>query len=278
MAPGIVVIDSTFLRHLLAPSTVRRLHTQLRLTDLELVPSIANVIEALKHTNATSREVLLSAIQDWSGEQPLNPWPLDLLRLAGQALQAGRISFRVDDDSPNSVRVRREALEDDHHRAIQFLKALEDSFVEPYKRHRESFQRQLKRKGRTGSWPDLPAFLEFHNDNEASLAELAQLLWEYVGLSGNAASTRLLRQSEVWRLALDGFGAAMYERAVVKEQPRNAPGFVDLLQLVYLAGSPRARIFVTNDNALHRTATSILRGRYANVRVMLAEEFIPPAA
>jgi len=37
-------------------------------------------------------------------------------------------------------------------------------------------------------------------------------------------------------------------------------------------------VFITDDGSLYESATEILRGRYVNVRVMKAAEFIDPAA
>ena len=278
MTTGIVVIDSTFLRYLTDARTVSSLETQLSMTRLEVVPSIPNVLEALKHRDPRIRELLVSAIQQWAKDRPLNPWPWDLLRLSGQALLRGKVEFYIDEELPNSVSLQRDALESDHITATRFLNGIEEAFIAPFRKNRELVQKQLKREGRRGEWPDLPSFLDYHDANEDVLGHLAQHLWTHVGLPGESVALAELRRSEVWRLALDAFGAAMYFRAILLEQPRHPAGLIDLLQLVYIAGAPNARIFVTDDGQLYETATSILRGRYPNVRVLRAGEFLQQAA
>jgi hypothetical protein len=188
------------------------------LVELEIVPSIANVLEALKHPNVVTRTALLSGIQEWTAARPLNPWPTDLLRLSGEALLRGQLSFTVDDNSANAIQLRRGTLEEDHEQALRYLADLENNFIDPFRKNREALRRQLRKDRRRRAWPDLDLFLDFHTRDIDVIEYLLRRLWESVGLPHVAVPVDRILQSEVWRLALDGIGAAMYARAVAVEQ------------------------------------------------------------
>jgi hypothetical protein len=93
----------------------------------------------------------------------------------------------------------------------------------------------------------------------------AGLIWKALRLPGDPPLKQLL-ENETWKLLIDAEGLAVYERAVIKEQPKRVHR-MDLLQLVYLGGS-HSRVLATADEPFLRAATQILRGRYPNVRVL----------
>jgi hypothetical protein len=274
LSTGLLIVDATFLRHLANDSDVTALRRQLRMLDLALVPSVANVYEALKHPNRGIREAMLRAIDKWSPGVELLPWPIELLRQAAEALRRGHTSFRVSGSTPDTLTIDEAALGQDHEAAKGFLDAIQEAFEQPYRENREAFQRRLKRGGRPAHYASMKEFLDAHAVDDENLAQLAARLWDYSKVGGEPLPLEVLRTSEIWRIAFDAFAAALYGRAIAKEQQANPPGIVDLLQLVYMSGSYRARIFVTGDKSLHQIASTIFTGRYHNARVLLEGEFL----
>ena len=275
-APGIVVVDATFLKHLKAPASVAAIETALRTAHLRLVLSVANVLEALKHPNPEIRAELIAAIRRWSIDRPLNPWPLELLRLAGAAFPASEFTFGPTDID---LLIRRAgALDAEHAEAARFLDGLHAKFVDAYASNRPAFQNTLKATRQKYAWPDIPSFLASPDwSARSNLEHLTGVIWQLAGLHDQPPAHEIVSQSEIWRLALDVFGAATYLHSVRPNRVANAPGPVDLLQLVYLSENNRARIFVTDDGSLYDAATQILRGRYVNVRVVRANDFLGAA-
>lgn len=277
-APGVVVVDATFLRHLYRPESVAQLEKVMRTAHLMITPSVPNVIEALKHPREDVRAALLDGIRRWSVGKVINPWPLDLLRLAGEALQRNETEFVLKARNADFLISHPEELKQDHEKAVRFLSTLESTFAEPYRTHRKEFQQTLKAEGLAGKWSTLREFLDDQWTDRAVLSDTAEVLWDLAGLEGPVLPLEALWSSEVWRLALDAMGAVAYQRAIRREEQRNPVGFVDVFQLLYLGRHTRARLFITDDNSLHEAASGILPGRYPNVRVMRGAEFLPPAA
>lgn len=276
--PGIVVVDATFLRHLYRPASVAELEKVLRASHLMITPSVPNVVEALKHPRTDVRTALLDGIRRWTAGNVLNPWPLELLRLSGEALRRGETEFSIHGRNADLLINHPEELQRDHEKAVAFLTTLEETFAEPYRTNRKEFQDTLKAEGLHGKWPTLKDFLDDQWSDLNVLTDTAEILWDLAGLDEPALSVEMLWKSEIWRLALDALGAVTYQRAVRRDEQKNPAGFVDLFQLLYLGRHTRARIFVTDDNSLYDAATGILRGRYPNVRVMRGSDFLPPAA
>src|SRR5713101_3079312 len=93
---GVVVLDTSCIKHLKDPATRRYVQRSLRATDLRLLPSTINLFEIAKHPAPGARQPLLEALAAIAGSQPLLPWPIDLLRELGSWAtldQPGR--FRV---------------------------------------------------------------------------------------------------------------------------------------------------------------------------------------
>jgi hypothetical protein len=276
LRPGIVVIDATFLKSLKRADAIPRIEASLRAAHLEMAPSVPNVLEALKHTNPTIRRELLAALRRWVRQRPLTPWPLDLLRHAGEALPNSE--FVIPLSQMDWLIEHPDELEADHSKAVDFLDKLQTAFARAHESNRPEFQQTLKATGQKYAWPDIPSFLvssEWSSDENQR--HLVEMVWDLVGLPAPAPSLDIVRRSEVWRVALDAFGATVHILAVRANRLANPPGFVDLMQLTYLCEHRRARIFITDDGSLYDVATEILRGRYENVRVMRGQEFLDNA-
>jgi len=239
--PGIVVVDATFLKDLKKPESVARIETAMRTAHLELAPSVPNVLEAINHPNPEIRVELLAALRRWASVRPLNPWPLDLLRLAGEALPA--IEFNFGPDKIDELINKPESLAADHEKARTFLEDLRVRFAKPYEENRDAFQRALKDKGLKYAWADIGAFLASPDWSASeNQKHLISVVWDLAGLRGQPPEPSVVVRSETWRLALEAFGAATFVRSIRPNKQANPPGFVDLLQLVYLSQHSRARI------------------------------------
>jgi hypothetical protein len=275
-APGIVVVDATFLKDLKKPESIARIDSACRAAHLQIAPSVANVLEALKHPHPEVRRELLDALRRWVGQRPLNPWPLDLLRLAGEALPS--TEFTISAANIDHLIDRPDELQADHDKAVAFLNDLQSRFVNVYAESRPLFQATLKASGTKYAWRDIPAFLTSPDwSSDDNQEHLAGTLWELAGLSTPMPSLEVVRRSEAWRLAMDAFGAATFIHSILPDKQSNPPGFVDLMQLLYLTEHSRARLLITDDGAFNQAAKQILRGRYANVRVMTGAEFLEAA-
>jgi len=276
IAPGIVVVDSTFLKQLKAPEAIRRIEANARAAHLTIALSVPNVVEALKHPNKEIRAELLAAIRRWSRNRPLNPWPLDLLHMAGEALPS--VEFTYGPDQIDVLLDRPDELAADHEKAVRYLEALETRFAEPYERNRPELQQALRAFGLRDAWTNVGEFLEsaawIGDPNQTALIAM---IWELAGLATPPPANEIVRRSEVWRLALDVFGAAIFTRALRANRQANPPGFVDLFQWLYLSEHSRARILLTNDGSLLETSNQALRGRYINLRIISGDDFLSQA-
>lgn len=270
------MVDATFLKDLKKPESIARIESALRVAHLEIAVSVPNVLEALKHPNTEIRGELLDAIRRWVGFRPLNPWPLDLLRLAGEALP--KIEFSVGAAHIDWLISHPEELQADHEKAVTFLNGLQSNYAKVFEENRPQFQKTLKKTGQKYAWPDLASFLASPDWSSAeNQAHLAAVLWELAGLPGTPPPLKVLGRSEVWRIAMDAFGAGTYVHSILPHKMPNPPGFIDLMQLVYLSQHTRARVLVTDDESFRATAAQLLRGRYINVRVMSGPEFLESA-
>jgi hypothetical protein len=275
-APGIVVVDATFLKDLKNPASIARIESNMRAAGLEIAPSVPNVLEALKHPNQQIRDELLDAIRRWARYRPLNPWPTDLLRLAGEALPA--TEFSIGPAQIDALISHPAELQADHEKAKTFLDGLQANYAKVFAENRPAFQKTLKNTGQKYVWSNVGSFLSSEDwisgDNQV---HLAGVLWELAGLAGTPPSLDVLHRSELWRIAMDGFGAGIYVNSILPNKMPNPPGFVDLMQLLYLSEHTRARILITDDTSFREIASQILVGRYINVRVMSGSEFLAQA-
>jgi hypothetical protein len=273
---GVVVVDATFLKDLKRPESTARIESALRVAHLRIAPSVANVLEALKHSHPGIRRELIDGLRRWVGNRPLNPWPLDLLRLAGEALPL--TEFTIGAANIDRLIDHPEELQADHDKAAAFLNSLQTKWAASYAENRPLFQATLKAMGSKYAWRDIPSFLASPDWASQDVQQhLAGTLWELAELPGTAPSLAVVHRSEIWRLAMDIFGAATFTHAIVPDKLAKPPGFIDLMQLLYLTEHTRARIFVTDDGLLYTAATQILRGRYPNVRVLTGAEFLGAA-
>ena len=240
---------------------------------LRVWPSKINSIEVIKDPSPGRRLLLGRAIAEWCGSSALLPWPPQILQLAGHAALRGENNCEIPKEMQQVLVPTEEDSREDQNRAQLWVRESEDAFDRAHGEVRQELQDILKEKGLHGQWPTAAAFLDEEWSKPENQQHFTQLFWTHFDLPGEPPAN-LFALSEAWRIFMDAFGASVYDRAVAKEQKRNPPGVMDLLQVVYLSMHTAARILVTNDKGLATTATAILSGRYPNVRVMDAESFL----
>ncbi|MGE0441554.1 MAG: hypothetical protein AB7L66_05155 [Gemmatimonadales bacterium] len=270
---AIVVLDATFLRHLVDPSSVEALRKASRAWALEPWPSVVNVLEALKHPNRQIRERLIVAIAGWCEFRPLLPWPPTLMKLAGESALKDRYESTIKSTDLDYLVANHRALDDDRQKAVTFLADIDKSFADAHLASRPEVRAVLKRDGLVNAWPTAADYLDTQWNVPESRDHLIALLWSTLGLPGEPPIAALDR-SEVWRLAVEALGVSFYYRMIRKEQQRNPAGQIDLMQLVYLSMFTRRRVLVTDDGSFAEAARSQLYGRYPNTRVLTAAELL----
>jgi hypothetical protein len=273
LVPGLVVVDATFLQHLASPATAAEIRRQCRAADLRIRPTKINAIEVIKDPSPLRRKLLAEAIKQWCDGEILLPWPPQILRLAGRAAANGQSNCMIPRDLWEVIDPEDDDVAADQARAKKWVDDSEAAFAKAHADVRGELQTHLKARGLRDRWPTAAEFLDEEWSSPENVAHFTQLFWTHFELEGKPPGD-LLALSEVWRLFIDAFGTAVYDRAVAREQKGNPPGVMDLLQIIYLSMHTRARIFVTDDKALSDAARAVLSGRYPNVRVMSGLAFL----
>jgi hypothetical protein len=273
LEPGVVIIDASALKYLMTPAGVAAARSRLRSAHLRIWPSKINALEVMKDGNGARVKRLLEVLASWQGDYPILPLPTDVLRASGLAALGGDDSFDLSGDLAESIVPSDEDLEEDRQRSIGYLQPMLESFERAHARSARDFRVGVKPIRHEVQ--DLHAFLDAFWRTEDNTRHQVEQMWLALGLP-DVPPPDLLARSETWRIWHDAFGAAIIYRAVRTETQGRPAGFVDLMQLLYLAGVQRSRILVSNDHALLETARDMMIGRYANVRIMHGEEFFGP--
>lgn len=261
------------MRHLDSPESLASLERVCRTCHLEVSPSVINVIEATKAKNPALRLRLLTAIQSWAGLQPLLPWPPEILIRSALAFLEGQRAFTIPRQELLWLSLSPHDLPPDQIKAHEFASSIESVFQDIHQRHRKEGQTIARRDRLEREWPTPATFLDFQRCNTEILEYSASALWDALSLPGSPPPG-LVETVEPWGLVFDALNFAFYDRIIQLEQTRNAAGYMDLLQLVYLSRHQRARILVTNDVSFAEAAKAILDGRYPNCRVLSAEALL----
>ncbi|HEY4215828.1 MAG TPA: hypothetical protein VGM67_01750 [Gemmatimonadaceae bacterium] len=273
--PGIVVFDASCLKYLVDGLGAEKIRQNCRVADLRVQITIPNVLEALKTENVQVRERLIQGMQQWLDGRPLLPWPLQILRLAAEALGRGDDDFVIRSTELEYLVFDGGASDDDHLKAKKFLERVEHDFAAAHSiESRKAFQTVLKNQLNPLRFATAADYLEAEAALPDVLASRAAMLWDAVELPGDPLPIGVLTQSEAWKIGMEALGLSIYYRSVRAQQQGNPAGLVDLFQLVYLSANGRKRILVTDDRSFAETANAILAGRYQNARVMMGADFL----
>jgi hypothetical protein len=269
-ASGLLILDNNVFSRLLHPGEMARLLGNTRAADLVLQPTEINLLEMAAAPEPV-RTQLIGAMRQAAEGMALLPWPIKLLKGIGQAIADGEPTYRADASGAEWYLDDQAALSDLRDAVLRFNQRLEEAFNELHEKSRRRVTQMLRTTGGRDEHGSARAFIDGEWVNSDLRRAYAEVTWSALDLPGDAPITAL-EQNEAWRLLLDAEGAALYERALARQQPRRVQR-MDLLQLIYLAGA-RRRILVTSDRGLLRVADAILPGRYLNARAVSADDFL----
>lgn len=253
------------------PEAQQQLRVNCRVADLEVWPSTMNILEAVRNGTPHVRGRLLrTLVRLLQGRAPL-PWPIEVVRRAGLGIIHGARTIDMGEHGLNWILADPDNVSDSHVKAVrEELEERESAYARMHEAARKRLQPRLRQLQKT-DWLGLAGFLDQHWMRPDLLAPLIQEAWEGLELEGQAPLAEVLLD-DAWRLYFEGFGAAVFERGVSREQPKRVQE-ADLLQLIYMGGAAR-RIFVTNDKALHRVGSAVLHGRHRLARVLWPAEML----
>lgn len=263
---GTTILDTGCYKHLASDAAQAKLLGNLRATNWEIWPSALNVFEILQHPTEHRRRQLLNTVRVLAEDRPLLAIPQELLKRVASAIARGEEEVTADATGWEWIYLEQDQLTEAHFAAAKrYLKSQEEQFTQLHDGARKVLQNFLKAHDMRSAWAKASEFLDCQWTTVVHLGTYIERAWDALGLPGKANIPAVL-ENETWRLYLEGYGVAAYERAISQQTPRRAQ-HTDLLQLVYLADRPR-RMLVSADHSLLRAARSVLVGRYPRVRVV----------
>jgi hypothetical protein len=271
-ASGAVIVDTNVLKYLEDDDTRERVVRSLAVADLRIWPSAMNALEVVRHENPRARGRLLRSIRELIPKQFLLPMPLSLLKSSAEALLRGQKGFTTGPSHLEWLVREPERIEERH--VLNAGRILDDSqrtWDEAHRAGRKAVRALLKSKGVRDPWGSAAEFLDRQWTTRAHLDSYIEAFWRELKLEGDPPIDLLLSH-ELWRLYFEGLGATVYERTVLNQSPKPAHS-ADVIQLVYMAGTPK-RLLVTEDQGLTRLAQSVLLRRYPMTRILTPTELL----
>lgn len=269
---GVVVLDSNTMRHLLTVHEREQFSRCVRRARAEVWPNAIGVLELIRTPDKNLRAQLLGALADLCSKRSVRPLPSEVLRLTGQMLIDGSKGFEWPSSGFEFLLYQPSEIRDEHVAAARDRLCREkETFEELHRRARKTLRPLLDEATlRAGEMP-LREFLDHYWIQPSIVEPFVEFQWTALGLTGSLEA-RTIIGNEAWRLSLEGFGASIYERALMNNSPRPVHS-ADIRQLVYLAGSHHATL-VTEDKPLQRVADGILSKHYRDTRVMSMSQFL----
>jgi hypothetical protein len=262
----ILILDNNAIRKLAHGPSKARLTANLKATGREFWPTGVNVLEALKSRDHQKRIRLLRILADLAGDAHALPLPTEALKLIAQGHAAGENTITwAEPRFTRLIRNPEEVTEDLASSVRKYFLDRERQFDATHEKAKSDALPLLNAGGGRARWPDVGSFLDEVWSPPEHLTAYVTGLWEDWSLPGAAPVSALLKDRS-WRLYLEGWGAAMYARALAHPQPRRVE-HSDLMQLVY-GGSAKSTVFVTDDVGLLELGNAILRGRYEMMEVV----------
>lgn len=266
---GIAIIDTNCLKFLESPEERRLVTASLATADFDLWPTAINAVEAAKNKNEHVRDRVLTVLDALAEGKGLLPLPKQLLQTATTAIRDGEDVFSGPIDL---LRLKdRTSLTPEFYAAAQtWGDTLEERFNAPLDTARRYLQALIRAKPEQAPWATASTFLDQFWTTASQQDTLLQGFWESFGHTEQAPIEEMVSHP-IWRMFLDLQGVAVFERAIVHEQPKRVD-CADLLQLLYLTLRPR-RVLVTAEGPLFRAAKAVLDGRYSQAQVLTWEDF-----
>jgi len=268
---GIVILDTNCYKFLERGDVNSRVSASLRAADMRIWPSKMNSLEAVASANAQVRDRSRAIMNRVADGRVLLPFPTDHLKQIGEAIVRGDTQYTVRSQGPDEMLTDAVLAAERQPEAETFLSGMEALFDAALSAARPEVQAALRRLGLLDSWASAADFLDGPWANPENRRAIVDQTWHTLGLPGDPPVDRLLNQ-ETWKMAVDIDGLAMYQRTVLKKQPKRVQRR-DLLQLLAMSLSHR-RIIVTDDGAFLSAARALLERRYRNARAMHITELL----
>lgn len=272
MRSGLVILDATVVKRFEDASTRDLVTRSCRAADWTICPTILNFIEISKSANTVVRSRGFATLRALAPDSHFLPLPSVLLQLAAKALLRGEPSFRAPFVDPFDASLGDDGVPHEHF--LDAVRSFTDEWEEvrnsQLRRARVAIQRRLRRE-HAAAIPTVVEFLDNHWMKEELAGVYARRMWPVDAPDGPPPIDELV-ESHAWRLFLEADGAAIFERLYPLEEPKRV-GFIDVSQLVYLAGSER-RILVSDDKALLRVGSTLVHERFPNTRVESWSQFL----
>jgi hypothetical protein len=222
--------------------------------------------EVLSYRNPQNQGRLLRVLAALSEGRGLLPFPQQLLQRVTDPIKDGYYGSGVHAESLRLKDLTPQGCSE----AEKWTNTLKKQFKEMHDTARPKVQAFIRANPEQAPWDSAQAFLDQFWTTARQQDTLLQGFWQDFGHTGQAPIEKMIAHP-LWRLFLDLEGVAVFERAIVLAQPPQVH-LADLLQLLYLALSPRG-ILVTTDRSLFRAAAAVLHGRYPQAQVLMWDEF-----
>ena len=268
---GLLIVDNSALRKLATVSAREKLSANMRVADLEAVPTEVNVVEAAAAGSSRTRETLLRTLKAVCGDRLMLPWPFQLLRRLGEAILANEAQFALEETGFDWLLSTPEETAVVQADSAKFMREFKARNVRLHREARPRVQQYIKKHGLRHQFATPVEFLDEYWNVGGMREHFTTSIWKAIGLPGRPPLD-VLMLNDAWRLTLDGYGYAVYQGAVQIQESRKVHQ-ADLIQLVYL-GAPGRRVLATNDNPFCTAAQTILHGRYGNASAALIDEFL----
>lgn len=240
--------------------------------DLRIWPTAINAVQAASHPNPQKRTLLLSTIAALCGELPLLPTPAELFAKVANRIVTNSGPVMLGQSGLEHLLEGSGEFTEEGLQVLAARLATEDKNTDRLMiSHRKAIRSAIKRVRGTDLWAGVPQFLDDQWMTPSQLADLLEFQSRTLGLPRPLTYEEVMAEP-VFRLFLEGFGAAMFRRTILANEARVVEG-TDLLQLLYL-GARAKRVLVTKDKDFLELAASVVSGRHGLARVCSWPEFM----
>lgn len=271
MGDGVLILDNSTLKHLRTEKNREIFTANLRVAGWQAWPTAVNLFEALQDKNVKRRATHLETLRWLAGNRGLLPWPHEVLKRVGEAVQVGEHLFRMGWSGVEGLLLQSDVTEANSQAAADFLKSQQEEFEVLHQSARNRIQAGLKTNNVDPNVFDVPRFLDEIWLVPSFYDSYLSDLWTHFGFDSPAPLDDL-RTTTSWRLFIEAYGAVAYSQAFAKEQGKKVQ-LADVLQLVYLSAGPK-RAIATEDAPFRSLAQGILHPRHLRSEAVSIMDFL----